>query len=66
MGAGAKSDASRVQIADISDTQEDPLARAVRRRLRALGIESGLPVVYSTEKVCLMFTYPTREHLNIS
>ncbi|TPX50448.1 hypothetical protein SeMB42_g02252 [Synchytrium endobioticum] len=50
MGAGAKSDASRVQIADISDTQEDPLARAVRRRLRALGIENGLPVVYSTEK----------------
>ncbi|TPX36178.1 hypothetical protein SmJEL517_g01442 [Synchytrium microbalum] len=50
MGAGAKSDASRVQIADISDTQEDPLARSVRRRLRAVGIESGLPVVYSAEK----------------
>ena len=38
MGAGAKSDPSRVQISDISTTAEDPLARAVRRRLRALGI----------------------------
>ncbi|PWZ01947.1 hypothetical protein BCV70DRAFT_198227 [Testicularia cyperi] len=38
MGAGAKSDPSRVQISDISVTSEDPLARSVRRRLRALGI----------------------------
>ncbi|SNX86882.1 uncharacterized protein MEPE_05591 [Melanopsichium pennsylvanicum] len=37
MGAGAKSDPSRVQISDISVTSEDPLARSVRRRLRALG-----------------------------
>ncbi|PWN46637.1 hypothetical protein IE53DRAFT_391192 [Violaceomyces palustris] len=38
MGAGAKSDPSRIQISDISTTSEDPLARSVRRRLRALGI----------------------------
>lgn len=38
MGAGAKADPSRVQISDITTTTEDPLARAVRRRLRALGI----------------------------
>lgn len=38
MGAGAKSDPSRVQISDISVTSEDPLARSVRRRLRALGL----------------------------
>ncbi|CAD6907159.1 unnamed protein product [Tilletia laevis] len=37
-GAGAKSDPSRIQIADLSATSEDPLARAVRRRLRALGV----------------------------
>ncbi|KAJ1021096.1 hypothetical protein NDA16_003882 [Ustilago loliicola] len=38
MGAGAKSDPSRIQISDISVTSEDPLARSVRRRLRALGL----------------------------
>jgi len=49
MGAGSKSDPSRIQIADISETFEDPLARAVRTRLRLEGIMSGIPVVYSTE-----------------
>ncbi|WVR06594.1 hypothetical protein IAU60_003626 [Kwoniella sp. DSM 27419] len=49
MGAGAKRDSTRVQIADISTTYEDPLARAVRRKLRINGIVSGVPVVYSTE-----------------
>ncbi|KDN44096.1 hypothetical protein K437DRAFT_294972 [Tilletiaria anomala UBC 951] len=38
MGAGGKADPSRVQISDISDTFEDPLAASVRRRLRAFGI----------------------------
>ncbi|KAG7095703.1 hypothetical protein E1B28_006417 [Marasmius oreades] len=49
MGAGAKCDPTRVQISDISYTVYDPLARSVRRRLRLLGISSGIPVVYSTE-----------------
>ncbi|KIJ16407.1 hypothetical protein PAXINDRAFT_168540 [Paxillus involutus ATCC 200175] len=49
MGAGAKCDPSRIQISDISYTIYDPLARSVRRRLRLLGISSGIPVVYSTE-----------------
>ncbi|OWT35798.1 mitochondrial protein [Cryptococcus neoformans] len=49
MGSGAKKDPTRVQIADISSTYEDPLARSVRRRLRMAGISSGIPVVYSTE-----------------
>ncbi|WWD18741.1 hypothetical protein CI109_103195 [Kwoniella shandongensis] len=49
MGSGAKKDPTRVQIADISATYEDPLARSVRRRLRINGIASGVPVVYSTE-----------------
>ncbi|CAE6461225.1 unnamed protein product, partial [Rhizoctonia solani] len=50
MGAGTKSDPTRIQISDISNTFEDPLARSVRRRLRVENIESGIPVVYSTEK----------------
>lgn len=49
MGAGAKCDPTRIQISDISSTVYDPLARAVRRRLRLLGVNSGIPVVYSTE-----------------
>ncbi|PFH51181.1 hypothetical protein AMATHDRAFT_143169 [Amanita thiersii Skay4041] len=49
MGAGAKCDPTRIQISDISNTIYDPLARSVRRRLRLLGVPSGIPVVYSTE-----------------
>ncbi|KAJ6618690.1 hypothetical protein B0H10DRAFT_2189366 [Mycena sp. CBHHK59/15] len=49
MGAGAKCDPTRIQISDISYTVYDPLARAVRRRLRLEGVASGIPVVYSTE-----------------
>ena len=36
-------------FSDLSFTVYDPLARSVRRRLRAQGITSGIPVVYSTE-----------------
>ncbi|KAI9595962.1 hypothetical protein BDF19DRAFT_471183 [Syncephalis fuscata] len=52
MGAGAKADPSRIQLADISDTNgnKDHLARAVRRRLKQRKILSGIEVVYSTEK----------------
>ena len=81
MGAGAKGDPSRIQIADLSDTQgnghgrhrarcrraggphpracgvlarrdrcpADPLSKSVRRRLKKLGIDEGIPVVYSSE-----------------
>lgn len=49
MGAGTKCDPTRIQISDISYTVYDPLARSVRRRLRLLGVNSGIPVVYSTE-----------------
>lgn len=49
MGASAKCDPTRIQISDISYTIYDPLARSVRRRLRHLGVTSGIPVVYSTE-----------------
>lgn len=50
MGAGCKSDPTRVNIADISLSLEDPLARTTRRRLRQRGITRGIPVVFSTEK----------------
>ncbi|KAL3418840.1 putative ThiF domain protein [Phlyctema vagabunda] len=50
MGAGCKSDPTRIFIGDISASTDDPLSRSTRRRLRAAGISSGIPVVYSTEK----------------
>ncbi|KAJ9076668.1 hypothetical protein DSO57_1023993 [Entomophthora muscae] len=50
MGAGAKADPTRIQISDISETSEDPLARAVRQLLKKSGIPAGIPVVYSSEK----------------
>lgn len=50
MGAGCKSDPTRVFIGDISASQEDPLSRSTRRRLRILGVNEGIPVVYSIEK----------------
>ena len=50
MGAGCKSDPTSVFIGDISSSMEDPLSRTTRRRLRALGVAEGIPVVYSTEK----------------
>lgn len=50
MGAGCKSDPTRVNVGDISASFEDPLSRVTRRRLRAEGISEGIPVVYSTEK----------------
>lgn len=50
-GAGAKADPTRIRIADISESNVDPLARAVRVRLRRdHNISAGLPVVLSTER----------------
>ena len=50
MGAGCKSDPTRLFVGDISASLEDPLSRVTRRRLRAVGISEAIPVVYSTEK----------------
>ena len=50
MGAGCKSDPTRIFVGDISASVEDPLSRVTRRRLRLAGINEGIPVVYSTEK----------------
>ncbi len=49
--SGAKADPTRIRIADVSDSIVDPLARAVRQRLRRdHSIEAGIPIVLSTEK----------------
>ncbi|KAF4233809.1 hypothetical protein CNMCM6805_009026 [Aspergillus fumigatiaffinis] len=50
MGAGCKSDPTRIMVGDISLSTDDPLSRSTRRRLKLLGVNSGIPVVFSTEK----------------
>lgn len=49
MGAANKLDPTRFQIADISKTHTDPLAKVIRARLRKEGIYKGIPVVFSDE-----------------
>lgn len=50
MGAGAKSDITRVRFADISDTYHCGLSKAVRKCLQKMGVRRKLPVVFSTEQ----------------
>lgn len=49
MGAGGKTDPSKIVITDISKTYHDPLSRKVRKMLRSKGINKGIRVVFSTE-----------------
>lgn len=49
MGSGAKYDATKVRIADLSKSYNCPLAYIVRKKLRKMGIEKGFPVVFSEE-----------------
>ncbi len=49
MGTGNKLDSSRFQVADIYETKVCPLAKVMRKELRARGIER-LKVVYSEEE----------------
>lgn len=49
MGAANKMDPTRFQIADISKTHTDPLAKVIRTRLRKEGIHKGVTVVFSDE-----------------
>ena len=48
MGAGNKTDPTKFEVTDISKTSVCPLARVMRKELKARGI-SKLRVVYSTE-----------------
>jgi tRNA A37 threonylcarbamoyladenosine dehydratase len=49
MGAANKMDPTRFEIADISKTHTDPLAKIIRTKLRKEGITKGIPVVFSDE-----------------
>jgi tRNA threonylcarbamoyladenosine dehydratase len=49
MGAANKMDPTRFQIADISKTHTDPIAKVIRTKLRKEGIRKGIKVVFSDE-----------------
>lgn len=49
MGAGAKLDPTKIEIADISASHHCPLAHMLRKRLHKWGIRSGFQVVFSSE-----------------
>ena len=51
MGSGGRMDPLAVKIADISKTYNCGLARAVRQKLKKLGITKGIKTVFSDESV---------------
>ncbi len=50
MGAAAKLDPSKIEVADISETHKCRMARSVRKLLKKQGISRGVKVVFSTEE----------------
>lgn len=51
MGAGAKTDPTKVEIKDISKSHHCPLAHMLRKRLHKLGIRKGFTAVFSPEPI---------------
>ncbi len=51
MGAGAKTDPTKLEIADIGKTHHCPLAHMLRKRLHKAGIRSGFHAVFSPEPI---------------
>lgn len=51
MGAGAKTDPTRMEITDISKTHHCPLAHMLRKRLHKLEIYKGFRAVFSPEPI---------------
>lgn len=51
MGAGAKTDPTQLEIADIGKTHHCPLAHMLRKRLHKIGIRTGFRAVFSPEPI---------------
>jgi len=51
LGAGGRVDPLQLRIADIADSYKCKLARYVRKRLHAIGITTGVKVVFSPEEI---------------
>ena len=50
MGAGGRTDPTKVTICDVKDSYNDKLAFYFRKRLHRLGVRTGFKVVFSHEK----------------
>ena len=50
MGAGAKTDITQIRFADLWDTYHCGLSKAVRSRLKRMGLRRPLPVVFCTQQ----------------
>jgi tRNA A37 threonylcarbamoyladenosine dehydratase len=50
MGAGSRTDPSRIRVTDLSKTQKDPLAKVLRKELRARGVTTGITAVWTDEE----------------
>ncbi len=69
MGAGAKTDITKIQIADISETHTCTFAFDIRKRLRRIGISTGFKAVFSTEhpiKTSVVFNNSTKNKKSIA
>lgn len=64
MGAGAKSDITQVRFADIWETYHCGLSKAVRKRLKKMGVRHKLPVVFSTEQAAPHAVLLTEDEMN--
>ncbi|MDR2882365.1 MAG: tRNA threonylcarbamoyladenosine dehydratase [Alistipes sp.] len=51
MGAGAKTDPTKVEITDIAKSHHCPLAHMLRKRLHKWGIHTGFHAVFSAEPI---------------
>ena len=51
MGAGAKTDPTRIEAADLARTHHCPLAHMLRKRLHKMGIHTGFYAVFSSERI---------------
>lgn len=51
MGAGAKTDPTKIEVTDIGKSHHCPLAHMLRKRLHKFGIRSGFWAVFSPEPV---------------
>ena len=51
MGAGGKTDASKVKVTDISKTYNCPFARNVRKRLHKHGVYKGFKAVFNESEI---------------
>lgn len=52
MGAGGRVDPTKIGYYDLWETREDGLAKAVRQKMKKIGLRMPLKVVASTEKPC--------------